>query len=178
MSLGLYLCVWVRCLQVASQFNCLEMIGPRVRPEDGITCYASDPTQVHTANGSPLCTSRCSVHGFLLCFVCFYATESGYSIPLLVHELQVCLPLTLSRHTDNHALLADHSCCFPAPCLSVCLPAKPPACRFLLPVLLTGGWLTSATMFFARCIRRCWDAYRGRRARCAVRQGRCSGTTS
>jgi hypothetical protein len=31
--------------QVASQFNCLEMIGPRVRPEDGITMYASDPTQ-------------------------------------------------------------------------------------------------------------------------------------
>jgi hypothetical protein len=31
--------------QVASQFNLLEMIGPHVTPEDGVTCYANDPTQ-------------------------------------------------------------------------------------------------------------------------------------
>lgn len=31
--------------QVASQFNLLEMIGPAVTPEDGVTRYASDPTQ-------------------------------------------------------------------------------------------------------------------------------------
>lgn len=31
--------------QVASQFNLLEMVGPSVRPEDGITRYAGDPTQ-------------------------------------------------------------------------------------------------------------------------------------
>ena len=31
--------------QVASQFNMLEMIGPDVTPEDGVTGYASDATQ-------------------------------------------------------------------------------------------------------------------------------------
>lgn len=31
--------------QVASQFNCLEMVGPSVRPEDGITRYEHDKTQ-------------------------------------------------------------------------------------------------------------------------------------
>lgn len=32
-------------VQVASQFNLLEMTGPRVRPEDGVTRYQFDPTQ-------------------------------------------------------------------------------------------------------------------------------------
>ncbi|MEJ8827113.1 hypothetical protein WKW80_34860 [Variovorax humicola] len=31
--------------QVASQFNLLEMTGPSVTPEDGVTRYAGDPTQ-------------------------------------------------------------------------------------------------------------------------------------
>lgn len=31
--------------QVASQFNLLEMIGPEVTPEHGVTIYANDPTQ-------------------------------------------------------------------------------------------------------------------------------------
>ncbi|MET4485255.1 hypothetical protein [Bradyrhizobium sp. LA7.1] len=31
--------------QVASQFNLLEMTGPEVTPEDGVTRYQSDPTQ-------------------------------------------------------------------------------------------------------------------------------------
>jgi hypothetical protein len=31
--------------QVASQFNCLEFVGPRVVPEDGITGYVFDRTQ-------------------------------------------------------------------------------------------------------------------------------------
>jgi hypothetical protein len=31
--------------QVASQFNALEMIGPGVTPEDGVTRYQNDPTQ-------------------------------------------------------------------------------------------------------------------------------------
>ena len=37
----------------ASQFNCLEMVGPRVRPEDGITKYALDGTQ------GPMCAMAC-----------------------------------------------------------------------------------------------------------------------
>jgi hypothetical protein len=32
-------------IQVASQFNCLEMIGPGERPENGVTQYAKDHTQ-------------------------------------------------------------------------------------------------------------------------------------
>ena len=39
--------------QVASQFNCLEMVGPGVRPEDGVTRYASDRTQ------GPVCAMAC-----------------------------------------------------------------------------------------------------------------------
>jgi hypothetical protein len=31
--------------QVASQFNCLEFVGPEMTPEDGITPYKDDPTQ-------------------------------------------------------------------------------------------------------------------------------------
>lgn len=31
--------------QVASQFNLLEMVGPKVNPEDGVTRYRHDPTQ-------------------------------------------------------------------------------------------------------------------------------------
>eukprot|EP00092_Neocalanus_flemingeri_P014986 GFUD01016185.1.p1 GENE.GFUD01016185.1~~GFUD01016185.1.p1 ORF type:complete len:356 (+),score=99.41 GFUD01016185.1:137-1204(+) len=39
--------------QVASQFNCLEMVGPDVTPEDGITIYAEDGTQ------GPRCAMAC-----------------------------------------------------------------------------------------------------------------------
>lgn len=39
--------------QVASQFNCLEFVGPSVVPEDGITKYASDRTQ------GPACSIAC-----------------------------------------------------------------------------------------------------------------------
>ena len=38
---------------VASQFNCLEMVGPGVRPEDGVTNYARDRTQ------GPVCAMAC-----------------------------------------------------------------------------------------------------------------------
>ena len=31
--------------QAASQFNCLEMLGPSVSPREGIAIYATDPTQ-------------------------------------------------------------------------------------------------------------------------------------
>ena len=40
--------------QVASQFNCLEMISPHVSPEDGISRYAFDPTQ------GPACATACA----------------------------------------------------------------------------------------------------------------------
>lgn len=39
--------------QVASQFNLLEMIEPDVTPDDGIRCYAEDPTQ------GPACAICC-----------------------------------------------------------------------------------------------------------------------
>jgi hypothetical protein len=32
-------------IQVASQFNCLEMVSPEMTPEDGVTNYQYDPTQ-------------------------------------------------------------------------------------------------------------------------------------
>mmetsp|Transcript_8441 Transcript_8441/g.14525 ORF Transcript_8441/g.14525 Transcript_8441/m.14525 type:complete len:359 (-) Transcript_8441:284-1360(-) len=38
---------------VASQFNCLEMVGPDVRPEDGVTRYCNDHTQ------GPACALAC-----------------------------------------------------------------------------------------------------------------------
>lgn len=41
-------------IQVASQFNCLEMIDARVRPEDGITRYAHDKSQ------GPACAVACA----------------------------------------------------------------------------------------------------------------------
>mmetsp|Transcript_22207 Transcript_22207/g.46015 ORF Transcript_22207/g.46015 Transcript_22207/m.46015 type:complete len:371 (-) Transcript_22207:26-1138(-) len=39
--------------QVASQFNCLEMMGPEVRPENGVTIYEKDRTQ------GPACALSC-----------------------------------------------------------------------------------------------------------------------
>eukprot|EP00927_Polykrikos_kofoidii_P047032 TRINITY_DN41121_c0_g1_i1.p1 TRINITY_DN41121_c0_g1~~TRINITY_DN41121_c0_g1_i1.p1 ORF type:complete len:495 (+),score=102.75 TRINITY_DN41121_c0_g1_i1:91-1575(+) len=39
--------------QVASQFNCLEMVGPGSRPEDGVTRYYCDATQ------GPACALAC-----------------------------------------------------------------------------------------------------------------------
>ena len=39
--------------QVASQFNCLEFVGPSVVPEDGITGYVMDRTQ------GPACSIAC-----------------------------------------------------------------------------------------------------------------------
>uniref|UniRef100_A0A7S3AFC1 Macro domain-containing protein n=1 Tax=Haptolina ericina TaxID=156174 RepID=A0A7S3AFC1_9EUKA len=39
--------------QAASQFNCLEMVGPGVSPRQGIACYALDPTQ------GPKCALAC-----------------------------------------------------------------------------------------------------------------------
>lgn len=39
--------------QVASQFNCLEMSGPKVTPDTGITNYCKDPTQ------GPACAITC-----------------------------------------------------------------------------------------------------------------------
>lgn len=39
--------------QVASQFNCLEFVGPDVVPEDGVTGYANDRTQ------GPACSIAC-----------------------------------------------------------------------------------------------------------------------
>lgn len=39
--------------QVASQFNALEMVGPSVKPEDGITAYMYDQTQ------GPACALAC-----------------------------------------------------------------------------------------------------------------------
>jgi len=39
--------------QAASQFNCLEMVGPSVRPEDGVTRYYADRTQ------GPACAIAC-----------------------------------------------------------------------------------------------------------------------
>lgn len=39
--------------QAASQFNCLEMVGPKVSPSDGITGYVDDATQ------GPACALSC-----------------------------------------------------------------------------------------------------------------------
>merc|ERR1712048_312980 len=39
--------------QVASQFNCLEFVGPQVVPEDGVTGYRNDRTQ------GPACSIAC-----------------------------------------------------------------------------------------------------------------------
>lgn len=39
--------------QVASQFNCLEMVGPKITPEQGVTRYENDRTQ------GPTCAIAC-----------------------------------------------------------------------------------------------------------------------
>eukprot|EP00041_Stephanoeca_diplocostata_P018008 m.373597 g.373597 ORF g.373597 m.373597 type:complete len:342 (-) comp20888_c0_seq2:1926-2951(-) len=48
----------------ASQFNCLEMIQPKVRPEDGITWYVRDHTQ------GPACAMACPAGTIVRNYLC------------------------------------------------------------------------------------------------------------
>ena len=54
--------------QVASQFNCLEFVGPGVVPEDGVTGYAGDRTQ------GPCCAIAC---GAATVYRNYYALAGG-----------------------------------------------------------------------------------------------------
>ena len=38
--------------QVASQFNCLEMVGPGTTPDAGVTIYAKDATQARSSSST------------------------------------------------------------------------------------------------------------------------------
>lgn len=56
--------------QVASQFNCLEYVGPYVCPEDGITGYVHDKTQ------GPACSIAC---GPATAFRNYFANVDGHT---------------------------------------------------------------------------------------------------
>ena len=55
--------------QVASQFNLLEMVGPAVTPEHGVTRYKDDPPKARRVRSPPArrrsiaTISRCDGHG-------------------------------------------------------------------------------------------------------------------
>lgn len=57
-------------VQAASQFNCLEFVGPGVEPEDGITAYVADRTQ------GPACSVGC---GPATVFRNYFASPVGSS---------------------------------------------------------------------------------------------------
>lgn len=69
--------------QVASQFNCLEMVSPDVSPEDGITNYIYDHTQ------GPACALACSSALFYRNYLFKFDEEKGQlqnrQIDLLEH---------------------------------------------------------------------------------------------
>jgi len=57
--------------QAASQFNCLEMIGPGVTPEMGVTCYHLDRTQ------GPICALACPAATIVRSYFTGNVNDSG-----------------------------------------------------------------------------------------------------
>ena len=57
--------------QAASQFNCLEMVGPGVSPREGIAIYASDPTQ------GPKCAIACPAATAFRNYLCLGGAGQG-----------------------------------------------------------------------------------------------------
>ncbi len=79
------------------QFNCLEMVGPSVRPEDGITGYAGDPTQVCVRTWTVIRALCCVVSGSV-----FYPLHTRVPPPLCHGQgpacAIVCAAATLYRN--------------------------------------------------------------------------------
>lgn len=61
--------------QVASQFNCLEMIGPGVVPEEGVTRYVQDQTQ------GPACCIACGPSAVYRNYFSRLVLPSGQALP-------------------------------------------------------------------------------------------------
>lgn len=74
--------------QVASQFNCLEMVGPSVRPEDGITIYNLDKTQ------GPECALSCRSALFFRNYLINGKGQLGNNQIDLLDELDIYLENT------------------------------------------------------------------------------------
>eukprot|EP00435_Cladocopium_sp_Y103_P010994 s4208_g2.t2 len=69
--------------QVASQFNCLEFVGPSVVPEDGITAYVMDRTQ------GPACSIACGpATAFRNFFVPMASGQEGQRKGLQINNLE------------------------------------------------------------------------------------------
>ena len=80
--------------QVASQFNALEMTGPRVTPEDGVTRYAHDHTQ------GPACAIAA---GAATIYRNYFAPVGGFTGQTSKRQLDGLAPLgnALSRATGR-----------------------------------------------------------------------------
>lgn len=86
--------------QVASQFNCLEMVGPKVRPEDGISRYAVDDTQ------GPKCALMCpSATIFRNYFVNGHG-QAGRGQLNLLHDVE----LTVDNKTHEYWKVTNGYC--------------------------------------------------------------------
>lgn len=77
--------------QVASQFNCLEFVGPSVVPEDGVTGYKNDRTQ------GPACSIAC---GPATVYRNYFAPVSGPGTPSQEGQTRDCMLDCLADVSD------------------------------------------------------------------------------
>lgn len=99
--------------QVASQFNCLEMVGPGERPEDGITQYFLDKTQGPGSSAS--------------CIHAFYAASIADFAHRKTACAMACPAATLFRNyfcpVKRCAQLSASACAVRLPVLTLCEPS-------------------------------------------------------
>lgn len=90
--------------QVASQFNALEMVGPDVRPEDGVTRYASDPTQ------GPACAISCPAGTVFRNYLCQVGLLGCQRLPPVLVPLCGCGHVRVFMCLQVHVAACARGC--------------------------------------------------------------------
>lgn len=87
-------------IQAASQFNCLEMVGPRVTPSSGITQYFRDRTQ------GPACAQTCPASTFHR----NYLADGGQCGTRQINTLRGCEQLPFVNNDGNKHWEMQNGC--------------------------------------------------------------------
>ena len=101
--------------QVASQFNCLEFVGPDVVPEDGITGYEYDCTQGPACRHASAQCSTCTAKSPALC-LCSCSNAQGVKAIFYIAWISRCahgLPNPVWIKCAGPRLFWPHSACTP-----------------------------------------------------------------
>ena len=95
--------------QVASQFNLLEMVGPNVTPEDGVTRYQHDPTQ---GAACAVAAGHATIYRNYFALVGGEVGQTRHRHIDCLHEIGVALGNddgSLWRMRNGYALWSQHS---------------------------------------------------------------------